>query len=160
MAVHAVRVVEGRNIKPARRWWPVFSALAGTHLLLAGVRVPQEHELPLTLDLLLLLGLCGHGGNPSARRIDDERRARTRRLHRGIDGVICSGHVLRCPDTFAQIPARVSHARQILFRPLFIGRKLSVAKCWVSLEGRAVDIEPDALQVWMPPRGRGRSLSN
>ena len=159
VAVHARRVVEGRNIEPTRRWGPVLPALAAGCVLLAGRGVPHEHDPPLAPDLVLPLGLWRQGGNPPVRWIDDERRARTRRLHRGIDGVICPRNVLRTPGRAAPVTPLVSPASLIPCGPLFRGRKLSIAKLWRPFKGCSVDVEPDALQVRMVPHVRGCGLA-
>ena len=67
---------------------PVLSALAAGRLLLAGRRVAHQHRPPVAFDVLLPLRLGGQGGDAPVRGIDDERRARTRRLRRAEDGIV------------------------------------------------------------------------
>ena len=63
------------------------------------------------------LGRRRPGGYPPVRWVDDERRARTRRLDRRIDRVICPGHVLRTPGWPTPVTPGVSHADLVLCGP-------------------------------------------
>ena len=58
----------------------------------------------------------------------------------------------------APVAPRVDHAGLVARGPLLGGEKLAVAELGGPLEGRRVHVEPDALQVRMPPRGLTRTL--
>ena len=163
MAVHPRGVVEGRDIETTWRRRPVFPTLAAARLLLARRSVPHEHELPFALHFVPLLRFVRQAWKPPVGRVDDERRPRPRRLHRCKDSVVGPGHILRRP-AWAALEAPPSghvepYACLIRFGPLFSGRKLSVTKLARPFEWRGIDIEPNALEVRMPPRRRIRSLA-
>ena len=55
VAVHALRVVERGHFGAARRWRPVLPAVAGRHLVLAGIGVLKEGQAELTVETVPLL---------------------------------------------------------------------------------------------------------
>ena len=157
VAVHAAGVVEGNDVEPARRRRSVLPAGAAAAADTAGLGAAQKHEAPLALHFVAALGLRREGWDSPVRRVDHERRARARGPRRRVDGVVRAGHV-RPAVLPARVAPRVHHAGLVSLGPLGGREELAIPELGGPFEGRGVDMEPDALQVRMPPRGPVRSL--
>ena len=92
----------------------------------------------------------------SIRWIHDEGRAPAGRLHRLEHRVVRARDIPLTSRLPATVATEHRSTPRVELGPLVLGEKLLVCEPGGALERRLILVGPDALQVWLTPRGLGR----